>query len=252
MSKIFPEMYDRPSNGAVAAGGIYWVVCYFMIPFVTQVLAWAFSTDLTAVGGVDIAAYIINFLCMVALFRAYLGESFWNVQLNKAGFVKTVLFTTVLLLLVEVAIWSYGLFADHLFILSAFPISETSVIADTGFVVIGNPLLGTLCMAVMTPVTVSCMFYGTVFAPIACKRPWMAYVVLAASLLVPRLINIWWSDMGSFNWAIYVAQLPIHLVACWSYQKTNTIWAPIASLGISNLLTSLWFVYMAIIGNVYT
>jgi hypothetical protein len=239
MSKIFPEMYDRPSNGAVAAGGIYWVVCYFMIPFVTQVLAWAFSTDLSLVGGVDIVAYAINFLCMLALFRPYLADSFWNISLNKRGFIAAVFVAAVLILLIESGTLLASMLSEWDGGLHAYPISETSVVATTGFVVISNPLLGTLCMTLLTPVTVSCMFYATVFGPIANKHRVLAYVVMAVLLLLPRLLSDWWLDTGNYDWTIYLLQLPVHLIACWSYQKTNTIWAPIISLAVTNLLMSL-------------
>ena len=36
----------------------------------------------------------------------------------------------------------------------------------------------------------------------------------------------------------YLLSLPIHLLACWSYQKTDNAWTPMVSLGIANLLIS--------------
>ena len=70
------EMYDRPENGPVAASGVYWVVCYFIIPFVTIFLSYMFSSDLSAVVGVDICTYIFSFAWMMGLFRNYLSDSF--------------------------------------------------------------------------------------------------------------------------------------------------------------------------------
>lgn len=251
MSKWFPEMYDRPDNGPVAASVIYWVVCYFMIPFVTLVLSWAFSSDLTAVAGVDIATYILNFLCMIGLFRHYLSDSFFNVQTNKSSFIKTVLICTGLILLLEAGLLIGGIDRGWDNALWSYPISETSVVASTAFLVVANPLFGTLCMVVLTPVTVSCMFYGTVFAPIANKRPWLGYVAMAIMLCLPRLLSNWWLNMGTYDLTVYLLQLPVHLIACWAYQKTNTIWTPIFSLSITNLLISLLVWYLSLQGIVY-
>lgn len=247
MRKWFPEMYDRPDNGPVVASAIYWIICYFFIPFVTLVLSWAFSSDLTAVSGVDIATYIVNFLCMVSLFRQYLADSFWNVQHDKANVIKTVLIATVTILLIEAGVMICGILMYWDASLWSYPISETSVVATTCFVVISNPLFGTLCMTLLTPVTVSCMFYGTVFAPIANKKPWLGYIITAILLLLPRLLSTWWLKTGTYDVMVYLLQLPVHLIACWSYQKTNTIWTPIISLGITNLLISLftWLLSLA-------
>lgn len=251
IQKLFPEMYDRPENGPVAASAIYWIICYFMIPFVTQVLSWAFSSDLSAVIGVDLVTYVVNFLCILGLFRPYLADSFLNVQINTAGFVKTVLIASVLILVVEFGLLHTGMYWgwDHTF--SAYPMSETSVVASAGAVVLANPLWGTLCMTVLTPVTVSCMFYGTVFAPIAANRPVLAYVVTAVLMVLPRLLSAWWLHGGAYDWMVYLMQMPVHMIACWSYQKTNTIWAPIFSLSVTNLLSSLLLLYLAIAGFIY-
>lgn len=247
MNKWLPEMYDRPDNGPVAASALYWVICYFLIPFVTLVLSWAFSSDLSAVIGVDIVTYIVNFLCMFHLFRDYLSDSFLNVSLDKAAFIKTVLRSAGLMLVLEISLLLRGENSSYW----AFPVSETSVVASTSVVVLTSPLLGTLCMTVLAPVTVSCMFYGTVFAPIATRYPKLSYVITALLLLFPRLLSSWWLETGTYDIMIYLLQLPIHMIACWSYQKTNTIWAPIFSLGISNLLSCLLLLYLYLSGQIF-
>ena len=251
MSKWFPEMYDRPDNGPVAASAVYWVICYFMIPFVTLILSWAFSYDLSAVIGVDIGTYCLNFLCIISLFREYLSYSYENALFNKTCFVKAVLIAVVLTLLMEGGFLYYGTMRGWDGALSSYPISETSVVASTSAVVITNPLFGTLCMAVLAPVTVSCMFYATVFAPIANNRPKLAYIITALLLLLPRLLSSWWLQMGTYDLTIYLLQLPVHIINCWSYQKSNSIWAPILSLSITNLLVCLLLWFMSTQGLVY-
>ncbi len=251
IEKLFPEMYDRPENGSVAGSVIYWIICYFMIPFVTQVLSWAFSTDLSSVIGVDLVSCVVIFLCILALFRSYLADSFWNVETNIAGFVKAALITTVLILIVELGLLRAGLRLDWDYAVSAYPISETSVVADTCSVILTHPLWGTLCMTVLTPVTVSCMFYATVFAPMANKRPLLAYVVTAVVMVLPRLLSAWWQNDGAYNCMVYLLQLPVHMIACWSYQKTNTIWSPIIALAVTNLVTCLIIWFLGFVGFLY-
>ena len=243
----YPEMYDRPENGSVAGSGIYWLVCYFMIPFVTVFLSWAFSDYIFAVVGVDLCTYIFSFICMLALFRQYLADSFLNVSINKGAFIKTVSISAGLILVFEFV----TLFLGGNAALAAFPISETSMVASTSFVVLGSPILGFLCVTVLTPVTVSCMFYATVFAPIACKRPLLGYGVLAVLLLFPRLLSTYLLQVGQYDISLYCLQLPIHMIACRAYQKTNTIWAPIIALSITNLATCVLLYIWYLQGYIY-
>ena len=243
-SKWFPEMYDRPENGSVAGSAIYWFICYFMIPFVTLFLSWALSSDLSVVIAVDLITYAVNFLCILGLFRSYLADSFWNVRTETSHFVITLLISTGTVLLIELALMQIGVYFDWYETFTAYPISETSVVSSTIVALYAHPLLGVLCMTILTPVTVSCMFYGTVFAPIATKRPLLAYAVTAALMLLPRMLSSWWLGVGNYDIAIYLLQLPVHMVACWSYQRTNTIWAPIFTLGITNLLISVLLLFL--------
>jgi hypothetical protein len=114
----------------------------------------------------------------------------------------------------------------------------------SGDIVYAQPLIGTFCMALLTPFAISGMYYATAFAPICVNRPWLAYIMVAVYLLVPRLLYAlnWW--LLSEEIMLYLVQLPIHLIACWSYQKTDTIWAPICSLAIVNLVTGLGLVLL--------
>lgn len=251
MKKWFPEMYDRPENGPVAASAIYWPICYFMIPLVTLLFAWIFSSSITAVTAVDLITYLLNFLFYIGLFRTYLADSFLNVQTDVSGFLKTLIPVTVLILAAELGLMYEGVRRGWTGTFCAYPISETSMVASTSFLVIANPIFGTLCMTVLTPVTVSCMFYGTVFAPIANSRPVLAYFATAGLMVLPRLLSAWWMDNSTYDWAVYLLQLPVHMLACWSYQKTNTIWAPIFSLAISNFLVCMLLCYLAAIGFLY-
>ena len=47
---------------------------------------------------------------------------------------------------------------------------------------------------------------------------------------------------------LYFAQLPIHLIACWSYKKADSIFAPILVLTIANLLACVRLIILALLG----
>lgn len=46
----------------------------------------------------------------------------------------------------------------------------------------------------------------------------------------------------------YLLYLPLHMCACWVYQRTNTIWAPIAFQGIVNLSGIVYYFVLSVAG----
>jgi len=114
-------------------------------------------------------------------------------------------------------------------------------------VVYFSPLIGLTCMVLLVPIAISCMYYAPCFAPICANRPWLAYLLMALYLLLPRLINAFsfWYLVEEIP--LYLVQLPIHMIACWSYQKADTIWAPICSLAIVNLITGLGVIVLYVL-----
>ena len=70
------------------------------------------------------------------------------------------------------------------------------------------------------------------------KKPWLAYLCIAVITLIPPVVDILWRGEATLVLSVYLIRLPIHLLACWSYQKTDNVWTPLVSLVITNLLTS--------------
>ena len=75
-------------------------------------------------------------------------------------------------------------------------------------------------------------------------KPVLAYLSVVVITAIPFIIDILWRQDVELNIMMYVMQLPAHLIACWSYQKTDNIWTPIISLAIVNLLASLVAIFL--------
>ena len=105
-----------------------------------------------------------------------------------------------------------------------------------GSLLLNGGIPAAVVLVVLGPVITSCLFYATAFAPIctAGRRFW-AYAAVAALVAVPRIVTYFTVWGGHKEVALYLAQLPIHFIACWTYQKTDTIWAPIFTLAITNI-----------------
>ena len=229
-------MIDRPEGRTIAASLPYWLFAFFFLPF----LDLFFTADLEAAFWVDFVYHLINFIVVLILFIPYLRDSFLTVQIYPKKFFKIVgcCIFVVLVLKVAIADWSYAL-GSALFDGAAFGswlTTETDLRYYSTSFIAEQPLWGILCVVLMTPVTTACLLYASVFAPISNSRPVLAYVVMTVAFLLIRLAMAFafWSIEEEV--AIFLVQLPIHLVACWAYQQTDTVWAPIAIHTVSNIL----------------
>ena len=119
------------------------------------------------------------------------------------------------------------------------PVAEVELFVLSSEIIRQVPLFGILCMTILTPVSISCLFYATAFAPAACNRPWLGYLLVAVILAFPRVCNAvtYWNPTEELQ--LYLIQLPLHLLACWAYQKADTVWGPIICLSITNLAAAL-------------
>ena len=101
-----------------------------------------------------------------------------------------------------------------------------------------EPLLGPITLSVFAPMSICALFYCFGFAPVCYHKPWLAYLCIAVITLIPPVINILWRGEADLVLSGYLVQLPIHLLMCWSYQKTDNVWTPLVSLMAVNLLAS--------------
>lgn len=235
MKRLFPEMYDRPGDWMPVPGIAYWVFAFFVLPTWLPMIADGLTNDLVGSSWVDIALHIINGLVVFFMYRTYAVESFLNVQMDTKKFFKTVGLASLVAVGIAVEMYLYPVEA----VWDAYPMNESTLLITPGLLVDTLPLYGTLCHVLITPIVVTGLFYVPVFAPMCCRKPWLGYVMVTLALLVPLVADIMYRDTLDVLGGMFLLQLPIHLIACWSYQKTDTVWAPIATLSIFNLFTSI-------------
>lgn len=240
MKRLFPPMYDRPENFMPFAAFGYWIFAFFVLPTWLPLIADGLINNYVGSSWVDIALHIINALVVLAMFRSYAVESFLNVQLDTKKFFKTVGLAS--LIAVGLAVGMYFLSVDAVW--DAYPMNETTLLITPGLLVSTLPLFGTLCHVLITPIVVAGLFYVPVFAPMCCRRTWLGYLMVTLALLVPLIADILYRDTLDLLGGMFLLQLPIHLIACWTYQKADTVWAPLATLSIFNLVTSLLNIFL--------
>ena len=123
--------------------------------------------------------------------------------------------------------------------LECLPIVETFVSNTPCLVIDLQPIFGTIALSVFAPISICVLFYCLGFAPVCYQKPWLAYLCIAVITMFPSVIDILWRGENGYMMTGYIVQLPVHLLACWSYQKTDNVWTPIVSLTVTNLLASI-------------
>lgn len=240
MYKYFPTLTERPEVNNSIAALVYQVVAYYSLPFLLLLLLQGSQDHMEIVAGVELAYHVFNFFVALFIFREYLTDTWADFRYGYQKLMKTVSLSTGMIVLLAIVLYAlFGFSRDNAFLIAygTLPLTEVDLFMLPSNVVATYPLLGTLCLGFLTPVAISCLYYGAVFAPICYTRPLLAYLAMAVFLAFPRYCNaatFWDSEQ---QWILYFTQLPLHLIACWSYQKTDSIWAPILTHWIVNLLS---------------
>lgn len=235
MKRFFPIMNDEPEKGMHFALLAYWVFAFEVMPTWMPLLGDGFWNDLPVISWFEIVYHVLNAVVVVIMLRSYFVDSFLNVQLETKRFIKTVVLSALLML--ALAIWLYFQFGSMM--VNVYPINEKDVALTSGYLVKLQPVFGTICSSLITPVSVVGLFYVSGFAPLCRRSRWLGYVVVTVLLALPCVLDILWRGQYYLTIPAFVLQLPMHWIACWTYQKTDTVWAPIATLAIFNLGTSL-------------
>ncbi|MBQ5833976.1 MAG: hypothetical protein IIW36_04100 [Clostridia bacterium] len=241
MSKLFPSMSSKPEKIQIFATIPCWLWVFVLLPMFMPFVGlgiwdqWEISVYL------EIFYHVANGLLMLVLMLGYLKEEWFMVTTDVPYYLKHILLTVGLIAGAELVLLGTLFLCDFHFAdaLECLPMTEMSVSHTPLFLVNLEPILGTVVLSFFVPISVCALFYCFAFAPLCYKRPWLAYVCIALITLIPSIIDILWRGEAVLAWCAYLVRLPIHLLACWSYQKTDNVWTPIVSLSITNLLLSI-------------
>ena len=240
MHKYFPSMLDRPETPQIIGSLFYSIIAFFSLPFILLLFMQGSFSDPLVTSIIEIIYHVINCVVAVSIFRTYLVDSFLNVQADTKLF-----WSTVEICVAAMFIYFYGagalLHSDtdsllNVAALGTLPLAEMELFTFSGSLNGMNPIFGTICMVFVVPFATSCLYYATVFAPVCTRKPWLAYILMVVFLAFPRFCNgmTYWNPAEEV--VLYLTQLPLHLLSCWAYQRTDTIWTPIAAHAIVNAI----------------
>lgn len=240
MNKLFPPMYSKPEKIQIFAIIPCWFWVFVLLPMFMPFLGFGLWEQWETSVWLEIVYHVANGILFLLIILSYLKDEWVMMTTDVSHYLKHVALTVALILGAELVLLG-GLYIsgfDITKMLENLPVTEMSVSHTPLFVIDLEPVFGTLVMSVFAPISICVLFYCLGFAPICYRKPWLAYLCVAALTLIPPVIDILWRGEAALVLSGYLVRLPIHLLACWSYQKTDNVWTPMISLSITNLLTS--------------
>ncbi len=244
MKKSFSTMFDRPKTELIIAGYTYWFLCYVFVPFGMVLFTVGLTENSSVVRAwMEIVYHVVNGLMAICIMRRYLADSFYNVSSQKKSFAKTAFFSCLMMVIAVAAEYIIlavcGKPGD---IFHAFPLVDQNLFLMTDTTMSVLPVPAVLCLTLFTPITVCCLFYAISFAPAASRRPWLGYAAVVILFAAYHGYEyIWHLDLQNAA-IIFLLRLPVHIIACRAYQKSNSVWTPVVSLSVFNLLTALAYI----------
>lgn len=241
MNKLFPSMTSKPEKIQIFAIIHCWIWVFVLLPMFMPFLGLGLWEQWELSVWLEIGYHVANGILMLVIMLSYLKEEWFMLTTDVSHYLKHVMLTVGLIagaeLLLLGTLFICGVNIDDM--LECLPIVEMSVSHTPLFTVELQPIFGTVALSIFAPISISALFYCFGFAPVCYHKPWLAYLCVAAITLIPPVIDILWRGEAAFVLGGYLVQLPVHLLACWSYQKTDNVWTPLLSLVITNLLASI-------------
>jgi len=216
------------TRGEMIGGFLYWPVYLVGLSWLLQ-LAFRLLGLPEDGAKLNICYFLINFLLTAVIFRRFLigslsaaGHRFWAfLQACVLGFA---FYYAMLFALSFVLDWT-GLSVDN-------P-NDAAVQALAG----ENYRLLLVCTILLAPLTEETLTRGLLFGTIRPKSRFLAYAV---STLVFSAIHVWQYALTD-GWRVVlvsaVEYLPAGIALGWTYEKSDTIWAPVLVHGLINAVT---------------
>lgn len=241
MNKLFPSMQSKPEKIQIFALIPCWIWVFILFPMFLPFVGLGIWEQHEISTWLEIVYHVANCLLLLTVISGYLKEDWFMVTTDVRFYLKHIALTVGLIVGVEVVL--LGVLSlcgvDVGIMLEYLPVAEMSVSHTPLYLLDLQPVFGIIVLSLFTPVSACALFYCLGFAPVCYKKPWLAYLCVAILTLIPAVIDLLWRREAALEMNGYFVRLPIHLLTCWVYQKTDNVWTPIVSLAVTNLLLSI-------------
>ena len=175
-------------------------------------LRWSAAT-------VNLVYFLINFLVIALVFRRWLIASLASIAHRFWAFVQAIILGFVFYYALA---WALAWLLDLLRLTAANPNDR---FLDS--LASGNFYLVLVCTVLLAPLVEETLFRGLIFGNLHQKSRLLAY---ALSALLFAVLHVW-QYVGQVGWVatllVAVQYVPAGVALGWTYEKSDTIWAPI-------------------------
>ncbi|MBQ6715680.1 MAG: hypothetical protein IJN21_04060 [Clostridia bacterium] len=241
MEKLFPSTTSKPEKIKIIILIFSWIWCFVLLPLYMPFLGFGLWEQRELSVWLEFGYHAANGLLMLWVIFSYLKDEWFMVSTALRFYLKHIALTVGLAVGVEV-VWlgTLSFFGfDIAGMLEWLPVVEMTISQTPRLLIDTEPIYGAIAVSVFAPISICALFYCLGFAPVCYKKPLLAYLCIAVITLIPPIIDILWRGQAEFVLIGYLVRLPVHLLICWSYQKTDNVWTPLVSLAAVNLLISI-------------
>ena len=249
MKKLFPAMTSRPGSGELVGTVSYWAWAFALVPMWIPFLSTGLWEDRDYCSWVEIIYHALNGVVTVIILKEYLKDEWFMVTTAPGRYLGHGLLTALLMFgtVILLAVVRGLLGGNGFYLLEWIPVTELNVAQTSALMTISNPVFGAICAVFLVPISLCGLFYALGFAPLCCKKPVAAYFLVAVVILIPSVVDVLWRGDLRVSTDRYFFLLPVHLLACWSYQKTDNIFTSMFSLALLNLLGAAMNILLSLI-----
>lgn len=173
MSKTFPPMYSKPTGSKIIALIPFWPWVFVLFPMFMPFLGFGLWEQWEKSVWLEIGYHVINGVAMLLLMFSYLKEEWFMVTIDVRYYLKYIALTVGLIFGAEL-VWLGALYLcgfNIAYMLECLPVAEMFVSHTPLFLIMLEPIFGTIALSVFAPITICALFYCFDFAPVCYKNP---------------------------------------------------------------------------------
>lgn len=181
----------------------------------------------------NLIVYAAGFVFCLLFMWKYLKKSFGDIFDAPGRFIVTVFNSLCLHYLINIII--------SVLITAVLSDPESVINPNTevvGELVFGNFRASAVMAVIFGPVVEECMFRGALFGSIRKKSRFWAYLI---TVVVFSVYHLWAFFITDYSWELWLYLLqyvPVTIILCRAYEKSGTIWCPIAVHAVINLIAT--------------
>lgn len=216
-------------NNQETIGGFCYLV--FQLMLLPSILTWVNGKLEHSLNSAELnfVFYLINFIAILLIFHAFLGNSLRQVGQHPAYFCQAVILGFVAY---------YACFYVTDWVVSLLVPSFSNYNDEAIFAMSkGNYFLMVVGTVILVPPVEECLYRGLIFRNLYGKSRWAAYIVSILAFACIHIIGYIGKYSALELLMAFLQYLPAGLCLAWSYTKADTIFAPILIHSAINYIT---------------